>query len=298
MSKRFDETYKQALGDILKHGHEAKPRQFITKELFGFQCQVNTEEPVLLSPARKLNFAFAVAEWLWIFFGREDAGFISQFNKRIMTYSDDGVKFYGAYGPRFKDQLSYAYTMLKQDPQTRRAVMTFWRPNPHADSLDIPCTVGLHFIARAGKLNCFSWMRSNDAYLGLPYDVFNFSQLTNCLAGMLGLQRGTLYYNADSLHLYQDQFSLARQVAQEPAVKEKINLPAMTDIKDLDEYDRVRELFNQLADKMTAGPVEDEEILGRLPDGLGKYMLFLNSYLMKNQSHKLIQPWRQAYDCK
>lgn len=154
-----------------------------------------------------------VAEWLWIMYGLDSVTTLARYNKKMLDYSDDGVTLAGAYGPRLKLQDRYLATALRKDPMTRRAVATIWAPNPSLDSKDIPCTVALQFIRRpVGQLNCIVTMRSSDAWLGIPYDIYSFSMIANYLAGALNLEPGWLAMNLGSAHLYGDNLKAARDV--------------------------------------------------------------------------------------
>src|SRR3546814_5271713 len=66
---------------------------------------------------------------------------IAPWNRHISQFSDDGVVFAGAYGPRINLQLDYVLNKLREDPDTRQAGLTIWRPNPQP-SKDIPCKIG------------------------------------------------------------------------------------------------------------------------------------------------------------
>jgi thymidylate synthase len=132
--------------------------------------------------------------------GREDVVTIATYNRHIAAFSDDGVKFNGAYGPRVVGQLDWAKTQLEK-PGSRQAVIQIWTPSP-PPSKDIPCTLSWQLLARDGVLNAVVTMRSSDIWLGLVYDFFNFSQLTNAVAAELSLKTGELIFNLGSSHLY------------------------------------------------------------------------------------------------
>ena len=120
--------------------------------------------------------------------------------------SDDGETFFGAYGPKIVAQLDYVVAKLLEDQDTRQAGLTIWRENPPATK-DVPCTVAAFFNIRNGQLNAHVFMRSSDVWLGVPYDVFNFSMLAHLVCAHLnkrGLRvaPGHLFLTAASSHLY------------------------------------------------------------------------------------------------
>jgi thymidylate synthase len=172
-------------------------------------------QPVVLSPSRKLSYQFMAAEAYWILTGDNRVKTIAPFNKRIHEFSDDGEIFFGAYGPKILDQLDYIIQKLKDDRDTRQAGLTIWRENPPR-SKDIPCTISAFFNIRNDKLNAHVFMRSSDIWLGIPYDLFNFSMLGHLICGHLNqasilVSPGQLYLTAASSHLYSTNWAVAER---------------------------------------------------------------------------------------
>jgi thymidylate synthase len=162
------------------------------------------------------------AEALWIVAGRRDLAFLTQYNKKMAEYSDDGFTLYGAYGPRYVAQRDYVVNKLLEDRDTRQATLTLWRPNPHA-SKDIPCTVAVDFKIRRDVLNCHIFMRSSDIYLGLPYDMFSFSMIAldilhrfNAGSPTAPASPGLLYITAASSHIYERDVEKMNHVIAHP----------------------------------------------------------------------------------
>jgi thymidylate synthase len=167
-----------------------------------------------------------IAEWLWIAYGLNDVATLKQYNSQMGRFSDDEKTLAGAYGPRLEPQWQYLVDTLVKDYWTRQAVATIWTPNPKG-SKDVPCTISLQFIARAGLLNCIVTMRSSDIWLGLPYDCSTFSLLQNCLAGVVGLNVGYLQFNLGSSHLYASDFEKAKAVLDDVSHYESIRSPRL-----------------------------------------------------------------------
>ena len=195
---------------LLNHGREVEPRGKRTYELPQQTVVIDMNRPVLTVPGRQLSYQFMAAEAYWILTGDRHVSTIAPYNRHISNFSDDGVTFAGAYGPRIMEQLNYVINKLIEDPDSRQAGLTIWTPNP-SPSKDIPCTVAIWFQVRAAKLNCHVFMRSSDLWLGLPYDLFNFSMLAHLVCGHLRksllhqlLEPGELYLTAVSLHLYEE----------------------------------------------------------------------------------------------
>lgn len=211
IARSADELYHAALAELLTNGKPVAPRGQATHERTG--CHLTLTDPhqnVISFPTRKLNYAFMVAEWLFIMSGGNDAGLLTPFNSRIGEFSEDG-RFAGAYGPKVMEQFAYVVDTLRADPMSRQAVLTIWRERPRA-SKDVPCTVAMQFLLREGALELIVYMRSNDAWLGLPYDLFNFTQLQRVVASTLGVHVGAYHHMVGSLHLYDRNASTARAV--------------------------------------------------------------------------------------
>lgn len=192
---------------LMLDGRIVHPRGQATRELLAYRTFVSMTAPVVLSRARRLGRKFMFAEAAWILSGDNRVSTIASYSKKISDFSDDGIRFFGAYGPPLRDQLGHVVRALRADPESRQAVVTLWRPNPPVTK-DLPCTVALQWLIREEQLHCVATMRSSDAWLGWPYDVFNFSTVS--LAIWLELGRhfapqglGNLYLTAGSQHLYE-----------------------------------------------------------------------------------------------
>ncbi len=208
-------AYRVVLDYILKYGKDVEPRGKKTKEVPGFVFRINdSRRNVLISPNRAMSLRYMVAEWLWIMYGRNDVLTILPFNKNLESFSDDGQSFSGAYGPKVAEQWSFVRTTLEKDKDSRQAVMTLWTPRPR-DSRDIPCTIALQFLIRDGRLNLITTMRSNDAWLGLPYDLYTFTQLQMVMASQLGVETGWYQHQTGSMHLYEPHYEVAQKVIEE-----------------------------------------------------------------------------------
>lgn len=202
-------------------GNDVTPRGQLTKEVLQQTSIVNMRRPVITLPERKLSTKFLGGEAYWILSGDNRVETIAPYNKNIVNYSDDGATFFGAYGPRILSQLDYVIDKLKSDADTRQAVLTIWRENP-PETKDVPCTVAVHFMIRDHKLNCHVYMRSNDLWLGFPYDVFNFSMLSHLVCCKLNafvvenggviIEPGMLYHTASSRHIYEQHFEQVEQL--------------------------------------------------------------------------------------
>jgi thymidylate synthase len=203
------------------------PRGLATQEILGVQLEVHDlRANLLVHPARNLNYRFAVAELLWISFGLDDLAILTRYNKQMSRFSDDGLKLAGAYGPRLATQWPYIIELLRRDPDTRQAVATIWTPNP-LSSKDVPCTISLQWLIREGALHVIATMRSSDVWLGVPYDAHVFAQLTNMLAGTLGVETGGLIMQLGSSHLYTENLEAAEKIIDDRSSGSVITSPPL-----------------------------------------------------------------------
>ena len=209
LGRSIDAQWKGQLALLLGHGERKAPRELETIELCFTQTRVDMRHPVVLNPLRKMGYKFMCAEAAWILRGDNRVMSIEKYSKAISNFSDDGIWFRGSYGPPVLEQLQYVVNTLVDDPESRQAVLSIWRPRP-GPSRDVPCTVSMQFMIRRDLLHCLVNMRSSDAWLGWPYDQFNFSCISavvaaaysKCRGHRPALQLGTLVTTMGSSHLY------------------------------------------------------------------------------------------------
>lgn len=227
------------VSEILRKGKHVAPRGKETLEVTNLTLYIeNGLYNIFENEVRNLSYRFMIAEWLWIQAGLEDVASLAQYNSIMKQFSDDGEILNGAYGPRLGSQWKYIIDALQQEG-SRQAVSTIWTANPRP-SKDIPCTISIQWLVRDDKLHSTINMRSSDAWLGLPYDYFSFSQICNWLSCCIGLQVGSITLNLASSHLYQQDQGLAikalnypTQIYQSPQLKYHYELPSPDTIKEI-----------------------------------------------------------------
>ena len=249
-----DEWFR-TLGTILKTRKVVSPREKGTLEILNHSTIVDMKNPIVTYKARDLGYKFMPAEAAFILTGRNTVGMISKYSDIISQFSDDGYFFNGAYGPQLIDQLTYIVDELVNDPNTRQAVATIWRPNPRP-SKDIPCTVAVQFMIRDNKLHIFDTMRSSDIWLGWPYDIFNFTMCAAFVSLLYKLRTGHLlplgniYLTAASQHLYESDYEKAVNILQNPGI-----LPYHS--FDITQFNHPKELTQWLIDHAEKGTLLD-----------------------------------------
>ena len=167
-------------------------------------------ERVLFDPDRDANPFFHVMEFVWMMAGSNDAKWISQFNKRMMEYSDDGI-LRGAYGWRWNhgNQIKNAIRLLRDDPDTRQCVLQMWDrtyDGAEAKSSDRPCNTHIYLrISADNKLEMTVCNRSNDYFWGMMgSNVVHFTMLQELIAAAVGVEMGAYYVFTNNLHVYTD----------------------------------------------------------------------------------------------
>lgn len=214
VGKSMNDIYIQLCGKLTVQGQEVAG----TRELLnsGFTLLDITDN--VASVRKGFSAAYMLGEMLWYWTARSDVEFISKFSKFWQKISDDGKTNRSAYGDivfnRYGfDQMAQVVDILKKDPASRRALINFNVPNPKRfETKDEICTIALVFELRDGKLDCTCIMRSNDIWLGVPYDVVFFTSLQRGIADRLGVEYGKYTHYAISLHAYERNLADIREV--------------------------------------------------------------------------------------
>lgn len=159
------------------------------------------------SERRSLSIKYGIGELLWYLSGSNSLDDIKQYSSAWNNLSDDGKTVNSAYGHRIQrrygfDQWAYIRALLERDPNTRQAVIHIKDADP-TPTKDMPCTVCLQFFIRDKALHMTVYMRSNDIWMGFPYDVFCFTSFQCLMAMQLGVDVGEYTHIAGSLHLYE-----------------------------------------------------------------------------------------------
>ncbi|WP_205507888.1 thymidylate synthase [Myxococcus vastator] len=196
-------------------------------ELLGVNFRL-TQPRARLSRSEMRGKVFsALGELFWCLAGSNRLDFISHYIPKYSEYSNDGRTIHGAYGPRIfgkedSDQFKNVANLLKVNPDSRRATIQVFSASdlryagdPQRRYKDVPCTCTLQAILRRGQLNLIVHMRSNDAYLGLPHDIFVFTMLQEMLARTLGVEIGFYQHIVNHLHLYDDHRDQAKDYLNE-----------------------------------------------------------------------------------
>lgn len=181
-------------------------------------------QKVLFSPNRRANPFFHLFEAMWMLAGGNDVGPLMKYNPRMNEFADHGI-LRGAYGYRWRthwydeggdpiDQIKMVVAMLKDDPDTRRAVINMWDPSGDLGSTnkDIPCNTQVYFRVVNGTLDMTLTCRSNDIIWGAyGANAVHFGFLHELVAQAAGYQQGTLYQISNNWHIYERHWHLMRE---------------------------------------------------------------------------------------
>ena len=203
----LDDVMRVAIENVEKHGQSNDPSKGDTKELTGVLLELTNPRARLSRTETRGKPFSCLGELCWYLAGSNEEEFISYYIPTYKKYAEDGSLF-GGYGPRMfgeshSGQVGTIINLLKQNPPTRRAVIQLFDAEDILERHeDVPCTCTLQFLIRKNALHMVTYMRSNDAYLGLPHDIFSFTMLQEILANTLAVELGVYKHAVGSLHIY------------------------------------------------------------------------------------------------
>jgi thymidylate synthase len=178
---------------------------------------------IMKNKIRRMPIRYAIGEFIWYLSGNKNLKPIQLYTDNWDRMSDDGTSVNSNYGYCIKekygfDQLDFVYNKLKNDRNSRQAVIHI-KDASDKESKDINCTVCIQFFIRDGKLYMTVYMRSNDLWLGFPFDVFQFANLQVLLAMKLECGLGSYTHIDGSLHLYKRDLDVALKNELENGIK-------------------------------------------------------------------------------
>src|SRR4051812_47315606 len=215
-----EETGSEAYATLLHHlatsstARRVAPRGLPTYEDLNVTLRITDPGEVhVLRTRRRPNLRIAATEAMHLVGGISSLDQLDRASGgRFKRFANDG-RLLGAYGPRAHRQLLAVERLLKRDPNTRQAVVSLWTGGEHdVTSRDVPCTTTMQFFIRGGALHLRVTMRSNDAWLGLPYDLMMFSCLQRTMACALSIDPGEYTHSVGSMHLYERDLDAAYHI--------------------------------------------------------------------------------------
>lgn len=225
MYRNVRQAFIGELQNLMEHGKSLPSRNGQAVEVCGREIVIeHPEERWLLLSQRNDNPIAKIAETMWVLAGRNDMNYLEHYLPRARDYSDDGMTWRAAYGPRLRnwyryssasvDQVAACLNLLRADPTSRRAVMTIFDPGvDYAPSKDIPCNNWIQWLIRDNKLHMYVAIRSNDVMWGFSgINAFEWSVLQGYMASWLDVGIGEYHQFVGSLHLYEPHFKHAEKI--------------------------------------------------------------------------------------
>ena len=216
----LDDLMRVVVMEISNHGHSINPSKGRARELSGVLLEITDPRARISRTETRGKPYSCLGELCWYLARTNDLPFIEYYLKQYKHYAD-GNHIFGGYGPRLFDwksvnQLANVIARLKRRPDSRQAVIQLFDALDLVEEhKDIPCTCTLQFMIRQDSLHMLTSMRSNDAFWGLPHDIFCFTMLQEIVARTLSVEVGTYKHVVGSLHLYEKSMPAARRFFDE-----------------------------------------------------------------------------------
>ncbi len=214
--------YVDLVNHVLRHGKPAAPRGFNTLEIEDAVIYIDDIFAALpIGVGRGTVPGIGAVEACQLLGGVSTPETVIAVGPQFKNYAEDNGIFHGAYGRRTNGQYDYAIEKLKNDRDTRQAVVTIWNPeyDNQEGKRDYPCTVLHQFRIRDNKLNMSVYMRSNDVWLGAAYDFFQFTRVQLAMCSVLGVEPGAYAHHVGSLHIYESNYAAANNLKKTDKVE-------------------------------------------------------------------------------
>jgi thymidylate synthase len=167
----------------------------------------------------------------WRSFGKDKS------NKFIKGFDQNGdAQFYNIDGV---DQLTNALKLIKEDPNSRRILISAWNPQQSHEGVLDPCHCLFQFYVVNDTLSCQWYQRAVDAFLGAPFNIMSYGTLTHMMAKAAGLKAGELIFTGGDTHIYKNHIEQVKeQIKREPFDFPKLNIKKeISSIKDMEELE-------------------------------------------------------------
>ncbi|MFI6346379.1 thymidylate synthase [Streptomyces sp. NPDC050560] len=224
-----DTQYEDLLRHVLDHGARKGDRTGTgTRSVFGHQMRYRLSDGFPLVTTKKVHFRSVVYELLWFLRGDADVGWL---RKHGVTIWDEWAAPDGSLGPVYGaqwrswptpggghvDQLDAVLRTLREDPDSRRMVVSAWNVADIPRMALAPCHALFQFHVADGRLSCQLYQRSADLFLGVPFNIASYALLTHMVAAQTGLDVGDFVWTGGDCHIYDNHERQVRtQLAREP----------------------------------------------------------------------------------
>jgi thymidylate synthase len=221
--------YLELLQHIIDHGERKSDRTNTgTLSVFGHQMRFDLAAGFPLVTTKKVHFHSVVHELHWFLAGDTNIRYLSEHGVKIWDEWADPAgdlgPIYGAQwrswraaGGRRIDQIQQVLTSLKENPDSRRHVVSTWNVGDLPEMRLQPCHVLFQFYVAGGRLSCHLYQRSADVFLGVPFNIASYALLTMMVAQVCDLAPGHFIHSFGDVHLYLNHVAQARtQLTRQP----------------------------------------------------------------------------------
>lgn len=192
---------------------------------------------------KRLHLKSIIYELLWFLRGETNIAYLKEHGVSIWDeWADENGELGPVYGKQWRswqgadgktiDQVSDAIKQIKNNPDSRRIIVSAWNVGELSEMALMPCHALFQFYVADGKLSCQLYQRSADVFLGVPFNIASYALLTMMVAQVCGLEAGDFIHTFGDVHLYNNHIEQAKlQLSREP-----YPLPTMRinpDVKDI-----------------------------------------------------------------
>jgi thymidylate synthase len=238
------QQYLDLMRHVLEHGHPKSDRTGTgTLSVFGWQMRFDLAQGFPLLTTKKLHTRSIIHELLWFLQGDTNIRYLKENGVSIW---DDWADANGDLGPvygyqwrswhapdgRVIDQIAQLVDSLKNNPDSRRHIVTAWNP-ADIDRMKLPpCHALFQFYVADGRLSCQLYQRSADIFLGVPFNIASYALLTLMLAQVCGYRPGDFVHTLGDAHLYTNHLEQARlQLTRAPRALPQLRInPEVRDL--------------------------------------------------------------------
>ncbi|MEM7461887.1 MAG: thymidylate synthase [Pseudomonadota bacterium] len=241
------QQYLDLLDMVLSDGVDRGDRTGTgTRSVFGHQMRFNLEDGFPVLTTKKLHLKSIIVELLWFLKGDTNIGYLHEHGVSIWDeWADENGDLGPVYGYQWRswpdgaggqiDQIRNLVRAIKENPASRRHIVTAWNPAQVDEMALPPCHCLFQFYVADGRLSCQLYQRSADIFLGVPFNIASYALLTMMIAQVCGLKPGEFVHTFGDAHLYHNHFEQARlQLTRVPG-----KLPEMRinpDVRELTEF--------------------------------------------------------------
>jgi thymidylate synthase len=221
--------YLELLDHVLKNGVEKKDRTGTgTISVFGYQMRFDLQEGFPVMTTKKLHLRSIIHELLWFLNGETNVSYLHANNVSIWDeWADENGDLGHIYGYQWRswptpdgraiDQISQVVNSIKENPDSRRHIVSAWNVGELDKMALPPCHVLFQFYVADGKLSCQLYQRSCDIFLGVPFNIASYALLTLMVARVTGLQPGEFIHTLGDAHIYLNHIDQVKlQLTRQP----------------------------------------------------------------------------------